>query len=99
MKQFLTLILLYIITLTVKDQYPGVGQGGTGGSSVVGRISGTVIDSFTIKPIDYATVALFAGDAKAPISGVITDEIGNFKLDNIQAGTYKINVCFIGYPA
>ncbi|HJP63212.1 MAG TPA: TonB-dependent receptor, partial [Mucilaginibacter sp.] len=99
MKQFLTIIFLTVITLAAKAQFSGGGPGAPGGSSVVGRISGTVIDSITKKPIDYATVALFAGDAKAPINGVITDEKGNFKLDNIQAGTYKITVSFIGYPA
>ncbi len=96
MKQFFTLVFLTILGLTAQAQYPG---GGPGGPSVVGRISGTVIDSITKKPIDYATVALFTANGKAPINGVVTDEKGIFKFENIQIGAYKLTVSFLGYPA
>ncbi|MFB9842584.1 TonB-dependent receptor domain-containing protein [Mucilaginibacter ginsenosidivorans] len=88
------------MTLTVRAQFPaGGGPNRPGGSSVVGRITGTVIDSISKKPIDYATIALYAENVKAPINGVITDEKGNFKFENVQAGTYKVTVSFLGYPS
>ena len=97
MKLLFTLVFSAILVLTAKAQYQGPANGGT--PSVVGRISGTVVDSITKKPIDYATVGLFAGDGKSPINGVVTDEKGNFKLDNIRNGAYKLTVSFLGYPA
>ncbi len=78
--------------MTAKAQFGG------GGSSIVGRISGTIVDSISKKPMDYASVGLYRSGGKSPITGVITDEKGNFKLDNIHPGRYKLVITFIGYP-
>ncbi|SEO76815.1 Outer membrane receptor proteins, mostly Fe transport [Mucilaginibacter gossypiicola] len=94
MKRFYILIVLFCIAFSAQAQF-GVGGGGP---SVTGRISGTVIDSLTKKPLDYATVGLYRTGGKSPITGVLTDEKGNFKLDNVKPGTYKLAVSFIGYP-
>jgi outer membrane receptor protein involved in Fe transport len=94
MKRILLLIIVICATISARAQF---GAGG-GGSSIVGKISGTVIDSLTKRPVDYATISLFKSGAKTPINGVLTDEKGNFRLDNIRAGKYKITVSFIGYP-
>jgi outer membrane receptor protein involved in Fe transport len=94
MKRILLLIIVICASISAKAQF-GVGGGGSG---IVGKISGTVIDSLTKKPVDYATISLFKSGAKTPINGVLTDEKGNFKIDNIRSGKYKITVSFIGYP-
>ncbi|MDB4920033.1 MAG: TonB-dependent Receptor Plug Domain protein [Mucilaginibacter sp.] len=49
--------------------------------------------------MDYASVGLYRSGGKAPITGVITDEKGNFKLDNVKPGNYKLVISFIGYPS
>jgi outer membrane receptor protein involved in Fe transport len=95
MKRLILLLLIFSAAITAKAQIGGLGGGG---SSIVGKISGTVIDSVTKKPVDYATISLFKSGAKTPINGVLTDEKGNFKIDNIRAGKYKIAISFIGYP-
>jgi outer membrane receptor protein involved in Fe transport len=93
MKQIFLLIIIFFASVTAKAQFsPG------GGSAIKGRISGNIVDSLSKKPVDYATISLFKSGAKTPINGVLTDEKGNFKLDNISAGKYKITVSFIGYP-
>ncbi|MBK0380545.1 outer membrane beta-barrel family protein [Mucilaginibacter segetis] len=94
MKRIFTLIAIFCVSLSAKAQF-GIGGGG---SSVVGKISGTVIDSITKKPVDYATISLFRSGSKTPMNGVLTDDKGHFQLDNIKAGKYKINVSFLGYP-
>ncbi|MFA6084968.1 TonB-dependent receptor domain-containing protein [Mucilaginibacter sp.] len=94
MKHIFLLIIIFCASITAKAQF----SVGGGGSSIKGRISGNVIDSLSKKPVDYATISLFKSGAKTPINGVLTDEKGNFKLDNISAGNYKITVSFIGYP-
>ena len=93
MKRFYILIAILCSFITANAQF-GVG----GGSSIVGKISGTVIDSVTKKPMDYASVGLYRSGGKSPITGVITDEKGNFRLDNVHPGTYKLSITFIGYP-
>jgi outer membrane receptor protein involved in Fe transport len=93
MKQIFLLIIVICTAITAKAQLPV-----SGGSGIVGKISGTVVDSLTKKPVDYATISIFKSGAKTPINGVLTDEKGNFRIDNLRAGKYKITVSFIGYP-
>src|SRR5882757_2913040 len=94
MKRFYIIIAILCSFVTANAQ---MGLGG-GGSTTVGKISGTAIDSLSKKPMDYASVGLYRSGGKAPITGVITDEKGNFKLDNIKPGSYKLVITFIGYP-
>jgi outer membrane receptor protein involved in Fe transport len=93
MKRILLLITIFCSVLSAKAQLGG------GGSSVLGKISGTIVDSVTKKPLDYATVSLFKSGGKAPLNGAVTDEKGNFSLNNIAVGNYKLVVSFIGYPS
>ena len=67
-----------------------------GGSTITGKISGTVIDSVTKKPVQYASIAIFYSTGKAPINGMLTDEKGGFKIYNIKPGSYRVTVTFIG---
>jgi hypothetical protein len=94
MKHIFLLIIIFCVSVTAKAQFSVGGSG----SNIKGRISGNIVDSLSKKPVDYATISLFKSGAKTPINGVLTDEKGNFKLDNISAGKYKITVSFIGYP-
>ncbi|NCD70670.1 outer membrane beta-barrel family protein [Mucilaginibacter agri] len=93
MKRILLLFTIFCSVLSAKAQM-GVG----GGSTVTGRISGTVIDSVSKKPLDYATVSIFRSGGKVPLNGVLTDSKGGFKLENVKPGNYKIAVTFVGYP-
>jgi outer membrane receptor protein involved in Fe transport len=92
MKRFIIFLILLSAVLTAKAQFGG-------GSTIVGKISGTLVDSITKQPLDYATVALFRSGGKAPITGVVTDEKGNFKLNDVKAGSYKLTFTYIGYPS
>jgi len=92
MKRLLILFAIFCSAFTAKAQFGG------GGSSIVGRISGTLLDSITKKPLDYASVSVYRATGAAPINGVLTDEKGNFKIDNVKPGSYKIKVTYVGYP-
>ncbi|MDP9047006.1 MAG: TonB-dependent receptor, partial [Bacteroidota bacterium] len=94
MKRFYILIAIICSFMTANAQF-----GSGGGSKIVGKISGTLVDSLTKKPMDYASVGLYNSGGKAPITGVITDPKGNFKLDNLHPGRYKLVITFIGYPS
>lgn len=94
MKRIILLIAIICSVVTAKAQF-GVGGGG---SSIVGKISGTVIDSITKKPLDYGTVTLYRATGKAPVTGILSDDKGNFKIDNVHPGTYRVEISFVGYP-
>lgn len=68
-----------------------------GGSSITGRISGVIIDSLTKKPVDYATVALGRSGSTKNTNGALTDDKGEFKIDKVSPGSYRLSVTFMGY--
>jgi hypothetical protein len=93
MKRILLLIIVICASITAKAQLP------VGGGGIVGKISGTVIDSLTKKPVDYATISIYKSGAKTPINGVLNRRKRELQINNIlRAGKYKITVSFIGYP-
>ncbi len=73
------------------------GIGGMGAPSITGKISGTIIDSISQKPVDYATVALSRAGSTKSTNGALTDTKGSFKIENITAGVYKLTIAFLGY--
>ena len=60
-------------------------------------ISGTVADSVSKKPVQYASVALYKLGGLAPLKGEITNEKGEFVINNVPGGDYTIKVIFMGY--
>ena len=90
MKRIFIFILFFAFAITAKAQF--------GGGGITGKISGTLVDSLTKQPMSYATVALFYANGHSPITGVLTDDKGSFKLTGVKTGTYKLTFTFIGYP-
>ena len=77
---------------------PLFGQfGGQRGPSIVGKITGNVIDASTGEPVEFATVVLQVAESEKDVDGAISDEKGHFKLEDIKPGTYNLVVSFIGY--
>ena len=62
-----------------------------------GKITGTVIDSTSQKPVEFATIALMEGTSEQPINGAVADEKGTFVIKDIKPGDYRVVVSFIGY--
>ncbi|WP_426668793.1 TonB-dependent receptor domain-containing protein [Mucilaginibacter sp. McL0603] len=93
MKRILLLLIIFCSVLSARAQL-GVG----GGSSIVGKISGTLVDSINKQPLNYASVSVFRSTGKAPINGVLTDEKGNFKIEGLHPGAYKLRIAYVGYP-
>ncbi|HYM94198.1 MAG TPA: TonB-dependent receptor [Chitinophagaceae bacterium] len=62
-----------------------------------GKITGTVIDSLTRKPVEYATITLFQQGSKKVLNGTITNNEGKFTLTDMKKGNYKMTIEFIGY--
>lgn len=94
MKRFTLFTVLFFASKIIFAQFPG---GGGGAAVITGKISGTVIDSITKKPVDYATVALSRSGQTKSTNGSLADDKGNFKIDNIKPGKYRLTITFIGY--
>ncbi len=101
MKKIIALVLVSLFLSKITSaQFPG-GFGGGGGSSTPkiydGKISGTVVEKQSAKPIEFANIALYSGSSEKPTDGTVTDEKGNWKLKNLKNGTYKVTITFIGF--
>ncbi|HVT86122.1 MAG TPA: TonB-dependent receptor [Chitinophagaceae bacterium] len=66
---------------------------------VAGTISGTIIDSTTGKPVEYATITLFHQGTKRIVNGAVTDQQGQFTISGLNHGSYRMLVESIGYQS
>ncbi|MEP6952305.1 MAG: TonB-dependent receptor [Ginsengibacter sp.] len=87
---FLVIPLLVISNSSIFAQQPA-------GQNTGYKIKGRLIDSASKHPLEYATISLFLKGEKAPSNGAITDSKGNFIIDNVTTGTYKLVAEFLGY--
>ena len=63
------------------------------------KITGRLTDSVTKHSLEYATISIFPEGAKKPINGTVSDNNGDFIVNGVTAGTYKLVAEFIGYKA
>ena len=61
------------------------------------HLAGKVVESLSAEPMEYATITLFLQGNKNPINGSTSDKSGNFLIDDVTVGNYKILIEFIGY--
>ncbi|MFB9864491.1 TonB-dependent receptor domain-containing protein [Rufibacter immobilis] len=62
-----------------------------------GRITGTIVDAESSKPVEFATIALINASTGKTVDGTVTDDKGRFSLARVANGTYTLNISFIGY--
>jgi ferric enterobactin receptor len=91
---FYSLLLFLSSFNTSFAQFP---LAGATPSNISGKISGSIIDSISKQPVDYATISLSRTGQTKSTNGAMADEKGNFKIDNVNAGKYRITISFIGY--
>ncbi|TBO44353.1 TonB-dependent receptor domain-containing protein [Pedobacter kyonggii] len=98
MKKLLLLTFILGLFFTAHAQFTGGGfGGGPKKSTVTGRITATILDSLTKKPIDYATVSLVNAKDNKSVNGGVTDEKGKLTLQNVSPDSYKLMIGFMGY--
>jgi outer membrane receptor protein involved in Fe transport len=61
-------------------------------------ISGSVIETKTKEPVSYASVSIKDSLSRI-ITGVITDEKGQFLIDEVPVGNYTLEIQFMGFAA
>ena len=61
------------------------------------HITGTLLDSATKKPIDYASVSLLSQSSGKILTGTLTADGGKFDFPNLTAGTYQLKISFLSY--
>ncbi|MEI7803252.1 MAG: carboxypeptidase-like regulatory domain-containing protein, partial [Bacteroidota bacterium] len=82
MKRLFVILLIFQAPFIIKAQ------------NLTQVIRGTVIDKNVKNELIGATVTL---PSTSPMLGTVTDVNGNFRIDNVLAGTYTVRVSYIGY--
>ncbi len=62
----------------------------------IGEISGTVVDSLTGKPLEYASISILKVNGEIETGGV-TNKDGTFHIKEIKPSNYSIKIEFMGY--
>lgn len=103
MKRFFTLLLLSVLSFPSFAQFPG-GMGGGGNTKGMNisnmnfaRLYGRVLDAKTKEPVEFAAVALLWFDKDSAIAGELAKGNGDFSLENLPFGGYRIRISFLGY--
>jgi ferric enterobactin receptor len=95
MKQLSISLILILFSLKANAQFP-MGGGGKA-PTIKGKIEGRIIDSLTNEVISFATVSIKKKNSAIVKDGVLTNESGLFKFDNVETGTYDLYFSFLGY--
>ncbi len=80
------------INLKAQDRQREYGQNSGGGA-----VSGTVIDSVSKAPIEYANIVVLSIKDTSLVTGTVTDSKGNFKIQKVPFGKYFLDIRFIGF--
>lgn len=98
MKKIVALSIALLFTSLVKAQFPGGGGGAPGGKMPsIGHLYGKVLDAKTKEPVEFASVALLWFDKDSAVAGCLVKTNGDFSLDNLSFGAFRLRISFIGY--
>jgi outer membrane receptor protein involved in Fe transport len=104
MKKYYPLLLLLLISVVTRAQFPGMGRGNQ--QMNAGRIYGKIVDAVSGKSVDAASVQLYQNKYDSAtktkkdiiINGQLTKANGEFDLEGLQIfNQYKLRISAIGY--
>jgi len=72
-------------------------MGGAKGPTIKGKIEGSIIDTVSKANVGFATVTLKKKGSSILLDGVLSDENGGFKFENVATGVYDLYFSFLGY--
>lgn len=93
--KYLLIVVLVCILSVANAQFPM--GGGAKGPTIKGKIEGSVVDSMTNDVVGFATISLKKKGSSIVIDGVLSEDSGIFKFENVVTGTYDLYVSFLGY--
>lgn len=93
------LLAICMATVTLAQQPQGGNWGRQQQPSITGKITGTVLDSISGSPVEYATIVLIDPKSDKEVDGTVTDNKGEFKFPAEKMGEYKVHISFLGYDA
>jgi hypothetical protein len=86
-------IRVFLLSTFAFSQWPGAGSK----MPAIGVVNGSVMDSTSGLPIEYASISLVNMRSDEVVTGALSDKTGRFNIREIPLGRYRAVVEFIGY--
>lgn len=71
--------------------------GGNKGPTLKGKIEGMLMDSITKEPVGFATITMKNKGSSVIVDGVLSEENGTFRFNEVKTGSYDLYISFLGY--
>ena len=97
MKNFIKFIFIVIISSIASQVFAHKDHADKPKMPAIGIVQGSIVDSVTSKPIEYASVSLVDIEHNELITGGLSDKNGIVNITEIPLGKYVAVVEFIGY--
>jgi len=94
---FKSTIIFYIYFFSIQNIFGHKDHSNKPAMPAIGIVRGTIIDSVTSKPIEYASVSLVDLEHNELVTGGLTDKNGLLNITEIPLGKYVAVIEFIGY--
>ena len=94
---FKSTIIFYIYFFSIQNIFGHKDHSNKPAMPAIGIVRGTIIDSVTSKPIEYASVSLVDLEHNELVTGGLTDKNGLLNIREIPLGKYVAVIEFIGY--
>lgn len=93
LRNLILALLVIATTLNVHAQFPM----GSKGPTIKGKIQGKIIDSLSHDAVGFATISMKKKGSSIVIDGVLSEDNGNFIIENVVTGAYDLYISFLGY--
>ncbi|MEO5581961.1 MAG: TonB-dependent receptor, partial [Saprospiraceae bacterium] len=90
------LISAFICSIIFSPYITGQNPIAVKGTSV---LQGIIADTLSKKPLEYATISLINAKTDQVVDGGLTDEKGEFSITGLGAGSYILQLDYIGYKS
>ena len=96
MKKLILLTSVFIFfSFASHAQFPGMGGSKT--PKLKGKINGELVDSLSNEKVAYATIVVKRAGKEKELNGILSEDDGKFKLDDVTVGSYDLYISFLGY--
>ncbi len=97
MKRMILILAVFVNTFFRIAAQPPAGNFDPANMPKTGVITGKVFDNNTGLPVEYATLALYRMKDSSLVTGSITNNKGEFTLNELPYGMYYLEAGFLGY--
>src|SRR5262245_48038213 len=90
-------LVLFILLLINRASFAQPARNTDASGAATGAVQGVVLDKNSKEPVPFASVTLHRSSDTALVDGVLTADKGEFLMERVKPGSYRLKINFIGY--